>query len=422
MANFGGLLVLPLGSVGALILSRHRVFPARQTRSTLMTVASSQRFGRRHAAALAVVSTCAWLTLILLPYEVTTLSGGYHLRPAVAGWIAAAELLALACAASWLGQTIAIRNKRRLTLLGVAIALAATLGCLLTDHLVLIVALRLLFGVGTGMIAAATNALPASHHNPRKLFAYMQLVLGLIFALSIYAVAAAEPIAGRRVVFFVELFVLLILGPTALLLPEGISSCSPSVTARAGHRLSQGATSSLAALGLMWVAQAAIWAFAADAGASAGIDSNSLAHWLAIAGFTAPIGAAAASGLGDRRGYAAPLILGYTAQVLVALAMYCSASRNLYIVGALINNMTTTFTTPYLMGILATLDRTGRAAALGAGAINFGCAVGPALGATLIGMPTVAPIGFMAAVVFSAGLAFALSSLRTTCRTPTLEA
>jgi predicted MFS family arabinose efflux permease len=386
-----------------------------------MTVAGSQSFGRRHAAALAVVSTCAWLTLILLPYEVTTLADGYHLRPAVAGWIAAAELLALACAASWLGQTIAIRNKRRLTLLGVAIALAATLGCLLTDHLVLIVTLRLLFGVGTGMIAAATNALPASHHNPKKLFAFMQLVLGLIFALSIYAVAAAEPIAGRRVVFFVELLVLLILGPAALLLPEGISSRSPSVTARTGHRLSQGAAGSLAALGMMWVAQAAIWAFAADAGTSAGIDSNSLAHWLAIAGFTAPIGAAAASALGDRRGYAAPLILGYTAQILVALAMYCTASRDFYIVGALVNNMTTTFTTPYLMGILATLDRTGRAAALGAGAINFGCAVGPALGATLIGMPTVAPIGFMSAVVFSAGLVFALSSLRTTGRTQTLE-
>ena len=42
--------------------------------------------------------------------------GGFHLRPAAAGWIAAAELLALACAASWLGQTIELRNKRRLTL------------------------------------------------------------------------------------------------------------------------------------------------------------------------------------------------------------------------------------------------------------------------------------------------------------------
>jgi hypothetical protein len=87
--------------------------------------------------------------------------GGFHLRPAAAGWIAAAELLALACAASWLGQTIELRNKRRLTLLGVA--------------------------------------LPASHPNPKTLFASMQLVLGVNFALSIFAVAAAEPVAGRRV-------------------------------------------------------------------------------------------------------------------------------------------------------------------------------------------------------------------------------
>lgn len=378
-----------------------------------MTVVRSQPFGPTRAAALAVVSTCAWLTLILLPYEVTTLSAGYHLRPAVAGWIAAAELLALACTASWLGQTIELRNKRRMTLLGVALALVATLGCLSTDHIVLIVALRLLFGVGTGLIAAATNALPASHPNPKTLFASMQLVLGLIFALSIFAVAAAETVAGRRVVFFVELVVLLILGPASWLLPEGVSSRPESATSRTEHRLPEGAASSLVALGMMWVAQAALWAFAAEAGAAAGIDSHSLARWLAIAGFTAPVGGAAASVLGDRRGYAVPLIIGYTAQILVALAMYCSASRNAYIVGALVNNMTTTFTTPYLMGILATVDRTGRAASFGGGAINFGCAVGPALGATLIGLQTVAPIGFMSCIVFAAGLALALTALRT---------
>jgi len=412
MANFMGRLGLSRDFRPGLYCPDAAHSQARRNRSNLMTVARLQPFGPGRTAALAVASTSAWLSLILLPYEVTTLADGFRLSPAAAGWISAVELLALACTAGYLGRTIAARNKRALTILGVAIALVATLGCFLTDRVVLIVALRLLFGIGTGLIAAATNALPASHHSPKTLFAYMQIVLGLVFAVSIFMVSAMEPLAGHRVVFGVELILLLLLGPASLLLPEGIVRPLPSAAVRIEPRLPQGVTSSLAALVMMWVAQAAIWAFAAEAGAAAGLQPDSLARWLAIAGFTAPLGAAAASALGERRGYVGPLVLGYVAQILVALAMYCSASRGSYVVGVLINNMTTTFTTPYLMGILATLDRTGRAAALGSGAVNFGCAVGPALGATLIGMPTLAPIGIMSALVFVAGLGFGLFSLR----------
>lgn len=377
-----------------------------------MLVVRSEHFGPTRVAALAIVSTCAWLTLILLPYEVAALSAGYHVGPAVAGWITAAELLALACTASCVGQTIAVRDKRRLTLLGVAIALAATAGCLLTDHVALIVALRLLFGVGTGIIAAATNALPALHDNPKKLFAYMQLVLGMVFALSIFAVGAAEPFAGRQAVFYVELVLLVTLGAASSLLPKGIVPHPATGAARMASRPSDGVASSLAALGLMWVAQAALWAFAAEAGAASGLEPDALVRWLAIAGFTAPIGGAAAAVLGERRGYAVPIVLGFTAQILVALAMYCSFSRDLYIASVLVNNMMTTFTTPYLMAILATLDVTGRANALGSAAINFGCAVGPALGATLVGAQTIAPIGVTSAIIFSLGLALGLSALR----------
>src|SRR6266851_1564624 len=260
-----------------------------------MPVARSQHLGPTRVAALAVVSTCAWLTLILLPYEVSTLSVGYHIRPAAAGWITAAELLALACAASYVGQTIAFRDKRRLTILGIAIALAATIGCLLTDKIVVIVSLRLLFGVGTGVIAAATNALPALHHSPNRLFAYMQLALGLVFGVAIFAVGTAEPVAGRDAVFFIDLVLLLTLGPASLLLPEGIVSHRPSSNAHISRRTPEGVSSSLAALGLMWVSQAALWAFAGEAGAAAGMDSDSLVRWLGIAGFTAPLGGAAAA-------------------------------------------------------------------------------------------------------------------------------
>jgi predicted MFS family arabinose efflux permease len=147
------------------------------------------------------------------------------------------------------------------------------------------------------------------------------------------------------------------------------------------------------------------------------MDPDSLVRWLSIAGFTTPFGAVAAAALGERRGYTAPLILGFAAQVLVALAMYCSFSRPLFIAGALVSNMTTTFTTPYLQGVLASLDGTGRATALSGAAANFGAAVGPALGAMLVAQ-TVAPVGVTSAIMLSISLGLALSSVRSLSASP----
>ena len=177
---------------------------------------STAHFGATRVIALALVSTSAWLSITLLPYEVSTLAVGYHVGTAGAGWIAAAELLALACSAAVVGQSIGVRDKRRLTVLGVAIAIGATLGCLLSDHVVVLIGLRLLFGVGTGLIAGATNALPALHSNPGKLFAYMQVALGIVFGLALFAVGAVEPYAGRGAVFCIDLLFLLVLAPDGL--------------------------------------------------------------------------------------------------------------------------------------------------------------------------------------------------------------
>ncbi len=241
---------------------------------------SSEHFRATRVIALALVSTSAWLSITLLPYEVSALSVGYHVGTAGAGWIAAAELLALACAASYVGQSIGVRDKRRLTILGLSIAIGATIGCLVTDHVVVLIGLRLLFGVGTGIIAAATNALPALHSNPGRLFAYMQLALGVVFGLALFAVGAVESFAGRGAVFFVDLLFLLTLAPVAFLLPRGVVVAAHPSKTRMNLQFPEGAVSALAALSLMWIAQGALWAWAIDVGMALHSSSDSGCKYL----------------------------------------------------------------------------------------------------------------------------------------------
>src|SRR5260370_16495794 len=127
----------PIGAyIHAFQDSANHAMPARRNcAAPVRPVARAEHFGGVRVAALAVVSTVAWLTITLLPYEVSTLSDGYPAGPVAAGWITAAELLALACAASCLGQTIAFPDKRRLTLLVLPLPLPPPPACLSPHHI-----------------------------------------------------------------------------------------------------------------------------------------------------------------------------------------------------------------------------------------------------------------------------------------------
>ena len=109
----------------------------------------------------------------------------------------------------------------------------------------------------------------------------------------------------------------------AFLLPKGVVSDAHASKTRMNLQFPDGAVSALAALSLMWIAQGALWAFASTAGTESGMDADSLVKWFSIAGFTTPFGALAATTLGGRRGYGAPFIIGFGAQIFVALAEYC---------------------------------------------------------------------------------------------------
>ena len=82
----------------------------------------------KSTAALAIAGTLAWLPMNLLPYEITTLADDFKLGMRGASLAATVQLLVLASTATWLGRTIDRRDKRRLTILGISIGIAALRG------------------------------------------------------------------------------------------------------------------------------------------------------------------------------------------------------------------------------------------------------------------------------------------------------
>ncbi|QTH21682.1 MFS transporter [Rhizorhabdus wittichii] len=361
--------------------------------------------------ALIVVSPLAWLTITLLPYEVTALAVDYRMGPSAAGWIAACELLALALTVVSISPRIVALDKRRLTLAGIALALLASAGSIVVADTSWLIPLRLFFGIGSGLIAAATNALSVFARHPERTIAWMQIMIAINFGVSIYGAGTLAAPVGREATFLVELLLLATVGGAGFLLSPGVAA-SAGAAGGGPSRLPRGLLRALGALALMYLSQAAVWAYAEQAGTGVGFGAVDLALLLTIAAFTTPLGGFAAAAMRDRFGHALPLAIGFGVQMFVAFTVYCLRSVEAYAAGIMVFNMTTPFTTSYLMSLLAGLDESGRGTSLGGSAINFGAAAGPALAALLVVMPSRAPIGLLSIAVLAIGLALALSARR----------
>jgi len=373
----------------------------------------AERFGNGTVLALALVGTLAWLTMTLLPYEVTSLATQYGAGTAGAGWIVATELLAVAVSAAWFGRTIDAQDKRRLTMIGVALALLASAGSIYVDDLRALIAWRLIFGFGCGMVAAATNALPAAHPAPERVFAVMQIAVGIFFGAATYAAGMAGEHFGREYVFTIHLLFIVLFGGGALMLPRGVRvTLLDAVQTAVPRNLSTPIIACIASAALTWAALSAVWAFAEQAGLAAGLTTAGLALWLAISGFMTPLGGLAAAALGERRGYQLPLIAGFAILSVVPLSMYVFKSPGFYIGGVLLLNFPITFVMSYLMGLLAYLDHSGRGSSIGGAAINFGGAAGPAIGAVALGTDDLSVVGYLGATVLLLALALSFGAAR----------
>lgn len=130
---------------------------------------------------LSLVSTLPWLSFMVLPYEISVMGTAFGLSQGHASWIATAEMLALALSAVASARTVARKDKRLATGVGMAIASVGAAASLGPSTLALFVLARILFGGGLGVVAAATNALPADHEQPERIYAFMMVALALVF-------------------------------------------------------------------------------------------------------------------------------------------------------------------------------------------------------------------------------------------------
>ncbi len=319
------------------------------------------------------------------PFAIAGFMDGLSLSERDAGFIASVEFLALAVTAIAIAPVLPRFSYRRVGLAAVALALLAQAASIFSASGASLALLRGIAGVGEGALYAVSLSVIASHcRNPDKVYGYFQIVWALgsvaLFAIGGQVTAA---FAHRGILAFMA-GVTLALSPFLLLIPnERARRVERSAAHVAPPRPFLGIMT-LAAIGLYLTVSAAIYAFSAPLGERVGLDATAVGYALTVASLVGLAGAGAATALNVRRGRAIP-ISGFCAGfALVALALCLWRNPTAYVVALVASVVIYYFSIPYLFGLAAALDRSGRWAAAAGSAYLLGFAVGPMVAGSVI--------------------------------------
>lgn len=344
------------------------------------------------------------------PFMIGGFMAGLSLSERDAGFVASIEFLALAITAIAIAPVLPRFSYRRIGLAAIALTLLAQGVSIVSASLASLTLLRGLAGVGEGALwAVSLSIVAARSRNPDKIYGCFQVVWAL-GSVPLFAVGGrlTDAFAHRGILALIA-GVTLALAPLLLLVPDTRTrSAGPATdTAQASPLLG---VMTLAATALYVAASAALYAFSAPLGERAGLDTSEVGYALTVASLVGLAGAGAATALNVRWGRAIPISGFCIGFALVALALCLSHDATVYAAALVGSVVIYYFSMPYLFGLAAALDRSGRWAAAAGSAYLLGFAAGPMAAGAVIAAAGYAGLAAACVAVTAAawGLAMAV--------------
>jgi predicted MFS family arabinose efflux permease len=319
------------------------------------------------------------------PFVISGLMVGLSLSEREAGFVASVEFITLAVTAIGIAPVLPRLSWRRVALLAVALTLLAQGGSLLSASCASFALLRGLAGVGEGALYAVSLSVVASRAtNPDRVYGYFQVVwaLGSVALFSIGGELTAA-FAHRGILALIA-GVTLALAPLLLLIPDARAKSGDAAPADAALVSPLLGVMTLAAIVLYLTVSAAIYMFSAPLGERAGLDTSAVGYALTAASLVGLAGAGAATAINVRWGRAIPISGFCIAFSLVALVLCLSHAPVAYVAALVASVVIYYFSIPYLFGLAAALDHSGRWAAAAGSAYLLGFAAGPLVAGAVI--------------------------------------
>lgn len=325
------------------------------------------------------------LVMQMSPFMIGGFMAGLSVSERKAGLVASLELLVLAATAIAIAPVLPRLSYRRVALAAVALVLLAQSASVFSVSWTWLVLLRGLAGLGEGALYAVSLCVVACRsNNPDKVYGYFQVVWALGSA-ALFAVGGEFTAAfAHRGILVLIAGMTLALAPLLLLLPDARDE--------SGDRSASGAPQASPLPGAMiftailfyLTASAALYAFSTPLGERAGLGTSAVGYALTVATLVGLAGAGAAIAVNMRWGRAIPISVFCAGFSVVALVLCLWRDPTAYVAALVASVVIYYFSIPYLFGLAAALDRSGRWAAAAGSAYLIGFAAGPLIAGAVI--------------------------------------
>jgi len=365
-------------------------------------------YSRRALLALMMAHCAGMIDLVALPVWVGTLVAHYHFNAQQAGMLASLFLGGAVLASAILAPRFDPATARLKAAVGFGLAALLFVLASLTTSLVLLAVLHAACGMATGISLSVTHGTIARGANPHRGFALVGIALG-VFAI-LFLGGAPRIVANLGGAALFQLFAgVMALGALACALafprPETIDARYPSGARHPARRQIWYGIVGIACMGLV---QSMTFSFLERVGSDRGFGLEAVTGVLIALGFVNLLPAPLAALLEKRLPARSVMVAGPLLQALLVVVIMSSTQFEPYAAAASIFAAVMIFTHTFAFGLMARLDRSGRAMAATPAMLMTGAAIGPILGGTLVkgwGYASLGPVAVGVAVI--AALCFA---------------
>ena len=346
-----------------------------------------------------LISVIGVAVFIVQPGFIQGLVEYYGFTEQQAGYIASIEMWGIALATLFMHFLLSRFNWRKLLLCFAALIVAGNLGSMLTDVHATFALLRFLTGLGSGGMIAMGFALVGLTRHPDRNFGIVIICVISYGALGMWLMPTAFHTIGMKglLVFFALFGVSAI--PFFRFLPssgeEHVEVADDAVDLPAPHKIM--------AIGTMFfyfIAQGVVWAFLFLIGLDAGANERSVANYIALSQVAGVAGALIPVLVGARFGRIIPISLGIALSCVSLAILLGDVTVLTFALVVCLYNFAWNATHPFLLAAMASFDRKGKVLVNAVAGQMLGLAIGPALGAVVLGQEGYDNIVFAGLVTF----------------------
>ena len=326
----------------------------------------------------------------ILPLVVVVLMSNVGLDERSSGLLVSLELTASALTTLAVSAWPRPHSRRRVAVIGAALAVAGHAAALITPELIFLAATRLVAGVGAGIVAGEAAAIIARGRKRERLISSLTIAAILNGAFWIEVLPYISDRFGYRGPYLC-LLVLAVIGAVLLTrLPSPpMRTARPSETARLDSTLF--AIFVMGGVVLTQLGQGAFWGLVGVYGTNAGLGDKQIGDFLSLATLLLLVGVIGTAWAGVRFGRFGPLVILTVINALSIAVIAFVPDPTVYIAANVVQAVTNLSSVVYQLGLAAAMDRSGRLVAACSGLINLGNGIGPSISgavATAMGAPT----------------------------------